>query len=322
MRSIPSQLLLHKSRSTTTLCSLIKIIAQDGTVIGMTTLDHEVKYDDGDGEIVYNSAVGFEPASIHYSSNTSIDNTEIKSLVPVFDFPLNEFDVNAGKWDYADFYMYEVNYNDLSQGHWIVMSGKMGETRSNDGIVIWGEMRSLMDQLKKPVCELDSLICRARFGSQPGEERFPCGFDTTSLWSTGVVSSLGVEKNRVFSDTTRVEPSGEFEPGLMQFLTGMNAGLYLEIEGYNGDTKTISLNFPAGYDIQVGDTYRIRVDCNKQARDDKKGCKKFYGTVWPLHFRGEPDIPVGDAGTNQTPGGQVGKTNSPFTNITPAQEEE
>lgn len=313
MRSIPSQLLLHKSRTSTTLCTLIKIVAQDGTIIGMTSLDRDVVYNDGAGDIVYNSSVGFEPASIYYTSTTAIDNTEIKSLVPVYDFPLNEFDVNAGKWDYADFYMYEVNYTDLSMGHWTVMSGKMGETRSHDGIVIWGEMRSRMDQLKKPVCELDSLICRAKFGSQKGEEKFPCGFDTGPLWTSGTVSSLGVERNRVFSDNTRVEPSGTFEPGLMQFLTGKNAGLYVEIETYNGDTKTISLNFPTGYDIQVGDTFRIRVDCNKQARDSEKGCKKFWQAQWPLHFRGEPDIPVGDAGSNQTPGAQKG--NSPFRNI-------
>lgn len=306
MRSIPSQLLAHKAQSSTTLCNLIKIVAQDGTTIGMTNLDRDVVYNDGSGEITYNAAVGFEPANIYYSSTTDVDNTEFQSLAPVYDFPLNEFDINAGKFDYADFYMYEVNYSNLSQGHWIVISGKMGETRSQNGIVIWGEMRSRIDQLKKSVCELDSLICRAKFGSQPGEERFPCGFDTTALWSSGTVTSLGVEHNRVFSDTSRVEPSGTFEPGLMQFLTGKNAGLYVEIETYDGTTKTISLNFPTGYDIAVGDTYRIRVDCNKQARDDAKGCKHFYGTQWPLHFRGEPDIPVGDAGTNSIPGAQIG----------------
>lgn len=305
MRTIPPQLLAHKKQSSTTLCYLIKIVSQQGDVVGMTTLDRNVVYNDGKNEVDYNAAVGFEPASIYYSADMNVDNSEFKSLVPVFDFPLNEYDINAGKWDYADFYMYEVNYNDLSQGHWIVISGKLGETRTVDGIVTWGEMRSLTDQLKKSICELDSLTCRAKFGSTYEDEKFPCLYDTTNLWSTGVVSAIGNEPNRTFFDNTRVEPTGTFEPGLMQFLTGLNAGLYVEIETYNFETKSISLNFPTGYIIHAGDTYRIRIDCNKQARDENKGCKKHWGAQWPLHYRGEPDIPVGDQGTNSTPGANV-----------------
>ena len=309
MRAIPVNLLNHKRNSSTTLCKLIKIKSKDGTeVIGMTNLDRNISYDDGtgDGLIVYNAAVGFEPASIYATADMSVDNSEFNSLVPAFDFPLNEFAVNAGVFDYARFWMYEINYNDLSMGHWVQMFGTLGETRTVDGITMWGEMRSLTDQLRKSVCELDSLICRAKFGSQPGEERFPCGYDTTPLWSTGIVSTVGLELDRVFTDTTRVEPTGTFEPGLMQWLTGDNAGKYVEIESYNGDLKEVSLNYPTSYNIKVGDTYRIRVDCNKQARDSDKGCKKFFGAQWILHFRGEPDIPVGDAGTLTTPGAGVG----------------
>lgn len=301
MRTIPLNLLNHKKQTTTTLCNLIKIKTRDGgVVIGCTNLNTNIKYNDGsgDGDIEYNSYVGFEPANIYYSSTAEVDNTEFKSLVPVFDFDLNEVDINSGRFDYSDFWIYEVNYMDLTQGHWTVLSGKLGEMRTENGIAIHGEVRSQTDQLKKSVCELDSLSCRAKFGSQNGEEAFPCFYNTNTLWSSGTVSSLGIEEDLQFTDTSRVEPSGTFEPGLIQFLTGKNAGLYVEVDKYNGDTKTINLKFPCNYNIQIGDTYRIRVDCNKQARDSNKGCKKHWGSNWIYHFRGEPDIPVGDKGNS------------------------
>ena len=306
MRTIPLALKNHKASDATTLCQLIRIETQDGEVIGMTTLDRNVVYDDGQGEITYYAPIGFEPASIYSTADFGVDNTEFQSLVPAFDLPsLSEYRINAGVYNYAKFWMYEVNYEDLTMGHWTIMHGTLGEMRSVDGISLFGEMRSLMDQFRKPLCELDSLGCRARFGSQPGEERFPCGFDASTLWVTGTVETVGLESNRTFTDTTRTEANGTFVPGMMQFTSGLNAGFYVEIESSLA-TGEISLNFPTPYPIAVGDTYRIRPDCNKQARDAGKGCLRWWGSQWPLHFRGEPDIPVGDAGTLTTPGAGVG----------------
>lgn len=305
MRTIPTGLLAHKQDESTTLCQLIRIETIDGEVIGMTTLDQDVLYDDGKGEVLYRAAVGFQPASIYSSADVGVDNSEFTSLVPEYDFELNQERVNAGVYNYARFWMYEVNYDDLSQGHWVVMHGTLGQMTSKEGITLWGGMRSLMDQYRKPLCELDSLSCRAKFGSQVGEERFPCGYDTTSLWLPGTVETVGAESNRTFTDSTRTEVDDFFVPGLLEVLTGANAGFYAEVEQSTAAGE-ISLAFITPYPIQVGDTYRIRRDCNKRARDEEKGCKHWFGSSWTIHFRGEPDIPVGDAGTLTTPGAAVG----------------
>lgn len=323
MRTIPSALLAHKAQSSTTLCYLMKIKSKKGEVIGMTTLNRNVVYDDGtsDGEITYYAAVGVQPSSIYTSSDMQVDNTEFQSLVPMFDFSLNEFAINAGEFDYAEFWFYEVNYNDLSMAHWVVMSGTLGEVRTVDGITVWGEMRSLTDQLKKPVCDLYSLGCRAKFGSGPSDERQPCGFDTSTLWLNGTVTSVGAESNRTFFDTSRTEPDGFYEPGLMQWLTGANAGRYVEVETSLLAGGQISLAFPTPYNIADGDTYRIRRDCNKRARDTAKGCKHWWADQWIFHFRGEPDIPVGDAGTTGTPGASVGPGSGGSTSQTSTEAE-
>lgn len=325
MRTIPIDLLNHKKKDATTLCRLIKISSKIGHTIGLTTLDIDVTYNDGTGAITYYAPVGFQPATIYESLGFEVSNSEFQSLVvPEYNLDLDEFSVNAGIYDYADFSMYEVNYEDLTQGHWVVMHGTIGQVRSVDGIQIFGEMRSITDAFRRNFVELDSLTCRARFGSQPGEDRFPCGFDASSLWIDSVVVAQSLENNRaLFSDlsgydTTSFYPTGFFEPGLIQFLTGNNAGKYIEIESFN-ETGEIYLSYPLSYVIEEGDTFRIRRDCNKRARDTAKGCKGFFGAEWGLHFRGEPDIPIADQGTLQLPNGILG---SGTTDIITSDDEE
>lgn len=304
---------MHKSGSATTLCQVLKVKTRTGVVVGVTNLDNNVIYDDGkgDGLVHYHAPVGFDPASMYNSSTTEVGNTEFKSLAPVYDFPINVEAVNAGDFDYADYWVYEVNYNDLSMGHWTVMSGKLGEMRSQDGTIIWGELRSIMDQLKKPLVPLYSRTCRSIFGSDSTVERIPCGFDTTDLWVFGEVVSTFAEPTRVFT-VSITDPeeeglageTGKFSPGMLQILSGKNSGRYVEIESYEveEETITVALNFPLAYPVLPGATFRIREDCSKQARDELKGCKRWYGDQWPHHFNGEPDIPLGDSGSLATPG--------------------
>lgn len=305
MRFIPPQLLAHKKQDATTTTKLIKIIAKDGTTLGVTELDKDVTYNDGAGPLIYRAPIGFQPASIYESNGFEVNNSEFESLVvPEYDFDIDEFSVNAGKWDYAAFIMYEVNYEDLSMGHAILMSGQLGQMKSHNGIQMFGEMRSIADLFRRNIVQPDSLTCRAIFGSDYSQERFPCLYNAEELWVDGEVTSVGVENNRVFFDSTRTEDTGHFKPGMIQFLTGENAGKYIEIEEFinDGTTTQIALTFTTSYGIAVGDTYRIRRDCNKQARDSAKGCKHWFGSDWGLHFRGEPDIPVGDIGNLTTPG--------------------
>lgn len=307
MRAIPPLLQQHMKQDATTLCQLIKIRAKDGTTIGLTTLDKSIAYDDGTGLLIYNAPVGFQPATILEAQGFEVGNTEFESLVsPEYDLDMDEFEVNSGKWDYAQYFMYKVNYEDLSMGHYVVMNGYLGQMKTYDGLQLFGEMRSIADLFRRNVVDLYSISCRAIFGSQEGEERQPCLFNAESLWIAGEVTSVDLENTRVFTDSSKTQEGGHFWPGLVQFLTGSNAGLYVEIESFEEGGK-ISLSYETNYAINVGDTFRIRRDCNKQARDEVRGCKSHYGNEWPLRFRGEPDIPIGDLGTMTTPsiGGNV-----------------
>lgn len=306
MRNIPVALQNHKKQSATTLCWLIKIEPKVGEIVGLTTLDQNVIFDDGFGSLTYLAPIGFQPANIAATAEAGVDTAEFQSLVmPEYDTPITEEAMNAGLYDYASFTIYEVNYQDLTQGSWIVMSGTLGEMRTVDGITVFGELRSLMDSYRKMLTQLDSRTCRARFGSQPGEERYPCGYDTSTLWSPGTVSSVGLENTRTFTASSLGASSGYYVPGLVKFTSGKNSGRVVEIESQSS-TGEISLRFTTPYVIETGVSFEIRQDCNKFPDDSGAGCRKWFGNDWINHFRGEPYIPIGDEGTLMTPGAGVG----------------
>lgn len=332
-RTIPVALQDHLDLDARTTCLLIRIdpVTPGFPSYGAALLDRAVTYDDGVSEIEYSPIIGGQPSTMEASIDLSVDNTDMAGLLPEFDFPISEADVAAGVYDFARYTAYLVNYEDLSQGHLIVPNGygTLGRiTIREDGLSFVEELRGLSQELKQTICARDSLSCRATFGSQPIgtgggvlEEREYCGIDVEALWLPGTVTSVGLESNRTFTDSSLPFDSGGPEEdwyalGMVRWLTGLNAGREFEVEE-NSVSGVVSLSFPTGFVIHAGDDYEIRQGCNKQARHETRGCKYHWGVQWPMHFRGEPDIPIGDATANATPGattspGSGGQTNQPF----------
>lgn len=328
-RYIPIELREHLQTDATTTCWLLKVTptVSGYPAYGITTLDRDVEFDDGTGPMVYLSHIGMVPSSVAIGSDLAVDNTELPSLLPEYDIPINEADIRAGVYDFASFSLYLVNYEDVAAGAMNFFSGSIGQvTIRADGLSFVNELRGLAAQLKQSICSKDSLTCRAIFGSQPPGSSTPgrqvqrdwCGYDAESLLENGTVLSVGLENTRTFT----VSPDSgwaadHLAPGILIWDTGLNAGRTYEIEG-NTAGGQISLAFETSFPIQVGDTLRYRPDCIKQARETSKGCKFWFGNNWVLHFRGEPDIPIGDAAAMATPGassgpGHGGRTTEPVS---------
>lgn len=322
MKSIPAPLQAHKDLSSTTLCRLLKFSLRDGTIFGITSLNEDVEYDDAPldsassaGPVVYQAACGYEPSPIDASSDLAVDNSEARGLIPQFDMGvITPAMISSGRFDYAEWIEYQVNYRDLSMGHEILGSGRTGRIRRKQDLEYQIEKRSLSQELKQTIVELDSITCRAKFGSQPlgtgggvVEQLFPCGKPLT--WYYGTVESVGAESDRTFTDSSLEESSGSpatlgadfFVPGVVLFQTGDNAGREYEIEAFTAGGQ-VTLAFPTEYPVQENDEYLIRQDCSQKARDAEHGCLYHWGTEWVLHFRGEPDIPVADEGLLGIPG--------------------
>ena len=309
MKTIPATLLAHTAQAATTICDLLKIgPLPDGEYIGFTSLDQDVTYDDGFGSLVYRANTGFNPSAQVASADLSVDNAEAESLDVPFGGAvpgISQEAIDRGYFDKVEFVVYRVNYMDLSMGHEFGPSGTIGEQRMKVGGMAVFELRSISQQFKQSIVELDSLTCRARFGSQTGEERFPCGFDLTAEWVSGEVTEVGVDTTAQFTDELLEQAADYFAPGVVEWLTGDNAGRIIEVESF-GAGGAVELQFTLPDPIAIGDTFRIRRDCTK-AWTGHNSCATFWAAQKALHFRGEPHIPVGDSGVLNSPGaGLVG----------------
>ena len=307
MKTIPATLQTHYDSQVNTTCMLLKITRNVGAfgtalpVLGVCTLDQDITYNDGTDTVTYSAMAGFTPSNLSSTGDMGVDNAEAEILVPAYDLgPVVESDINAGRYDSAPFVLYRINYNDLTSGrHEIVMTGTLGQAKVVGGLSAFCELRSISQQFKQTVCEVDSITCRATFGDTA------CGYDISPLWENGTVSAVGTETDRQFSaDTAFAE--GDLVPGIVQWLTGDNAGRSYEIEahevdigggGGGSDLGTVALTFPTPFPIANGDTFKWRSDCGKQFIRD---CKTKWSNA--LNFRGEPYIPVGDEASLATPG--------------------
>lgn len=286
MKQISPALQAHKAQQATTLCKLMRMERKDGTVLGFTNLDVNVVYDDGDGSVEYDASQGMLPSTIAMQGALSVENAEVAGLLANLDTGIDPEDVRAGLYDYAKLRIYEVNYEDLTMGHEWLGAGSLGECTIQDGKII-SEYRGLAQPLKQDVCQLYSVTCRAQYGDAR------CG--ATLVWQNGAVTAPGTDPTSEF-DTDLAAPDDYYVPGAIQFLTGKNAGRTLEVIKY--ESGTVSLLLPLYYPPQVGDTFRIRIDCPKTP----DACKDPRRDRWPLYFRGEPLIPVADSQAIQTPG--------------------
>lgn len=301
VKAIPIALQAHFDLFGTSTCRLLKIIARDGSVLGLTSLDVDVWYDDGAGLVVYKAPIGFGDVALDKSANLEVDNTEAKVLLADAG-PFTSQAIAAGVLDYGNYYVYRVNWDGLvATEHEQVHSGTIGIIKNVDGVSGVIELRGLPQTLKQNYIELYSLTCRAKFGSGGGGTcvaRGQCGFDAESLWQEHTVASVGEEIDRILtldSPPSVSGPGGDlpFVPGLLQWLTGDNAGLTSEIEGVDG--AEITLRFGTNYTIEAGDTCKLRPDCDKTWET----CRDLFENQ--LNFRGEPFIPVSDERSQSVP---------------------
>lgn len=312
-RNITAALIDSLAETSTTLCYLLRIETRDGVVIGVTSNNQSVTYDDGAGSVTYLPAIGADISNIDNSAGLEVDNAEANMIfADAGDF--TEQKVRAGALDYAEWILYRVDYKNLASGHYLEGRGTTGMARASEGLLGVVELRGLAQGLKQSFTELYSLTCRARFGS--GQATGTCGidkacnFNAEALWTNHTVGSVGSEVDRVFTATDVPSSSSgaspdvaySYTPGLIQWLTGANTGRYCEVEttalaGTSPDGMTISLRFGTPYDIQAGDTFRIRPDCDKKWET----CRDVYSNI--ANFRGEPTIPTADESAQGTPGG-------------------
>jgi uncharacterized phage protein (TIGR02218 family) len=262
-------LLNHLKGEVTTLATCWKVTRLDGQVFGFT--DHvENLLIDG---VLYRASTGYTPTAVATSADLSVDNLDVEGLLD--DPTITEVDIMAGKWDNARIEIFQVNYRDLTAGKLALRSGRLGEVRLENGRFV-AELRGLAQALARNLGELYSPTCRADLGDAR------CKVNLASFTVAGSVT--GVTSARVFQDTSRGEPAGWFDYGLLTWTSGANSGLAMEVKAYT--PGQFELQLPMPYAIAVGDAYNVHAGCQKRLIED---CKQKFNNA--INFRGEPHIP-------------------------------
>ena len=122
--------------------------------------------------------------------------------------------------------------------------------------------------------------------------------DGTVIWTTyesytreGAITS--VTDRGEFDDSSRTETSAVFDGGNLTWTSGDNNGRSMEVKLHTG-AGHFKLFQKMGYDVQVGDTYKIVLGCRKTTA----ACNSFVpengsrGNIY--NYRGEPTVPSTD----------------------------
>ncbi len=259
-----------------TLANCWKVILQDGTKLGFTTHTRDVSFSGDPDAITYKSS-GFTPTASSKSSAMNVDNLDIDLLID--SSVIKNEDLETGKWNNAKVYIFRFNwalpkpylFADIEQ----VLDGTIGEITRKDG-KFTAEFRSKTQALQTHIIDVYKASCSADFCDTK------CGLDINTYTFTDTVVSSTNNLNIVLTDA--IQDDGFFNNGLVEFTSGLNTGLKMEVKNWTLSTKTIELQLPLPYNIAIGDTLKVIQGCNKAFSK----CVEFNNAV---NYRGFPHIP-------------------------------
>jgi uncharacterized phage protein (TIGR02218 family) len=270
VKQIPSGLLAHYQQGTTTIAACWKLTRQDGQVFGFTEHDNDLVIDG----VTYLAKTGFSPTSVETQNRLAVDNLNADGIVD--SDVITEEDLTSGKWDFASIEIFLVNYNDLSLGKDIIVSGTVGEIKVNRG-AFQAEIRGIANAYAQKHALVYQPGCRANFGDEK------CGVDLYPLTVSGVIDSVSLD-GLTITDASRLEENGYFDNGKITMTSGDSEGLSMEVKSYGIGEIIIQLQFAQG--VKAGDTYDLTPGCGKRFSED---CVGRWNNG--INFRGEPHLP-------------------------------
>lgn len=251
MKSIGIQLVTALAKPGKSTCFLVRIKDTNDNTHGFTNLDAVVRFDDGDGELVYLPNHELNPMNIQNSLDMEVDNTE---LVGWFGTALEDL-VLAGKFMQAEISVYRISYLRTEYGCEVVAYGTVGtiEYSANTQSKRKIEYRGLGQKIKAKLNDVFSLTCRASFGDED------CGMPF--VWEAATI--IDVEDNFMrFRVSGVTRPDDWFVLGVCEFLSGPNSTAQLEIESWSAD-GWLTLGFVSPFAVENGVSLRLRRDCDK-----------------------------------------------------------
>lgn len=256
------------------LATCMRVERTDGNVYGFTTYDKKLTIDGLD----YEPAATFNPTDVASANNMDVDNLSVEGFLS--SEAITEDELRAGRWDYALFRIFQVNWNDLTMGDKKMRAGHFGEVQVHrQSFVV--ELLGLMDAYTTSIIEITSPGCRASLGDARCKVNLA---GSPSFTVTGTIDTADTDFFTLHA-ADRTEADGYFDEGriTLHYATG---DLSYEVKAYivgTWITKT-----PFAYDA-TGVTYTMTKGCNRTLDT----CRDVFNNV--VNFRGEPWLRGPDA---------------------------
>lgn len=270
------------SKTPSTICWCWLITRQDGGQLGFTSLDIPIQINN----VTYYGTTGFNPGAAQQSQG--IEKVDSQTLKGILDRSgISKADLDSGIYDGAQVRKFLVDYTNLPSSlvlyppkhRELPFSFVGSKKQTNLGYEL--QTKDLISKLENKIGTVTTKTCRANLGDDD------CGVDLAPF--THNLTITAVSDRRVFS-IDGLHANQYFDQGRLQFTSGANAGLHLDIIFYSNNQ--IILAVPAPFIIAPGDNITVVAGCN--------GTKLICITKFRnfANFVGEPDIPTTDLTIN------------------------
>lgn len=281
MKSVSAGLAAHIADDALSLATLWRITRLDGQVFTFTDHNADIVY----GGETYVAALGYQRSAISSRADLAVDETELLGLLN--SASINETELRAGVWDFADVRIFVVNWADLTQGELKQRRGKLGEVIVRDDGSFRAELRGLAQPLQSMVGSFYQAECRADLGDARCKINLAYGAGWTQQ---GTIDAVSSSVDLVLAnDGIGAYADAYFEGGVAIWQTGTNAGVVREVLSWNQAERLLTLLAPPPFAPDVGDVLHIQPGCDKRAAT----CKAVFNNF--LNFRGEPFVPGANA---------------------------
>ena len=280
MKILPAALQARLSSGVTTLCHCWRVTRRDGTVLGFTEHDRDLR---ADGTL-FLAGTGFTASRLEQSSGLSVDNMDAAGALS--SAGITEDDILAGRYDDAAVDLLWVDWSDPTV-FVTLSSGNLGEVK-RQGLAFSAELRSLAQRLNQKIGSTYARGCDAGLGDAR------CGVDLSQSAFTASFTAVGGTAGRVLvASGLSAAASDWFTAGTLTFASGANAALPFEVKVHRRTSgiDQLELWLPPPFPIAAGDAGTVVAGCRKTFAV----CRSKFGNG--ANFRGFPHIPGSDAVT-------------------------
>lgn len=270
--------------TTTKWTTCMRITRWDGLQFGFTRHDKKLSI----------SGIDFLPknsvsvSDIVSMSNMDADNLTASGLKTAT--TITDDELRASRWDYFYVEVFRVNWSDLSMGEDKLRAAHLGQMTMHKQ-EFEAELFGLLEAYGTSIGEQTSPGCRASLGDAR------CKVDLAGSPNFTVGGSITFAETDFFTifDTSRTEPDGYFDEGVMTFtgptghdIVGLSYAIksYLLADPVTGDPVLVTKT-PLHYDA-TGATYVMTRGCDRQYTT----CRDVFANT--NNFRGEPNLKGND----------------------------